>query len=110
MNIDKLLKHIPSCKHLRNVNKYYNKTSIKHIKLDELQNGYLNFYKKEYISPYAPIYSSGPWILTNKQKIVYDAGGYGMLGLGHNPKKILNSMMNTQNKMRSCEIKFRIWN
>lgn len=49
-----------------------------------------NFYKKDHISPFTPIHANGPWLYTNENKIIYDVGGYGMLGFGHNPKWVLN--------------------
>ena len=55
-----------------------------------LQNNILNFYNKDTISPYIPIAAKGPWIITNKGKIIYDTGGYGMLGYGHSPDWALN--------------------
>ena len=57
--------------------------------LDKIQQGYLNFYPDNSISPFAPIDAKGPWILTQEHQIVYDVGGYGMLGFGHNPDRIL---------------------
>jgi len=49
-----------------------------------------NFYSKYDKSPYLPVGAHGPWIITDKQKIVYDVGGYGMLGFGHNPSWLLH--------------------
>lgn len=63
------------------------------IKTEDFQKGYTNFYSKNTIQPYVPLAAKGPWILTNDNKLVYETGGYGMLGLGHNPselKDILN--------------------
>ena len=51
-----------------------------------------NFYNKHTQSPYTPIKAHGPWIITNEHKIIYDTGGYGMLGFGHNPKWLLNTI------------------
>lgn len=48
-----------------------------------------NFYREYDKSPYLPISAYGPWIITDKQQIVYDVGGYGMLGFGHNPSWLL---------------------
>ena len=55
-----------------------------------LQNNILNFYNKDTISPYVPLAAKGPWILSNEGKIIYDTGGYGMLGFGHSPEWALN--------------------
>ncbi|RMD84267.1 MAG: aminotransferase class III-fold pyridoxal phosphate-dependent enzyme [Candidatus Dadabacteria bacterium] len=49
------------------------------------QEGILNFYSVDSVSPYIPIYAKGPWIVTAYGSVVYDTGGYGMLGFGHNP-------------------------
>lgn len=38
----------------------------------------------------------GPWLVTTKGAVLHDSGGYGMLGLGHAPKKILSIMNGTQ--------------
>jgi len=51
-----------------------------------------NFYNKYTKSPYVPIQAHGPWILTNEHKIIYDTGGYGMLGFGHNPDWLLQTL------------------
>lgn len=49
----------------------------------ELQSGFLNFYGPQSVSPYVPLAGRGPWIITSHGAVVYDAGGYGMLGFGH---------------------------
>lgn len=51
-----------------------------------------NFYSKYKSSPYTPISAKGPWIITRENNIVYDVGGYGMLGFGHNPDWLLRTM------------------
>jgi acetylornithine/succinyldiaminopimelate/putrescine aminotransferase len=51
-----------------------------------LQEGILNFYAADCGSPYVPLCAQGPWVITGYGAVVYDAGGYGMLGFGHNPK------------------------
>ena len=63
---------------------------------DKLQEGYSNFYHKDTIQPWAAVYAKGPWITTNSNKVVYDTGGYGMLGLGHNPDSILSALSKEQ--------------
>ena len=55
-----------------------------------IQNKILNFYDKKTISPYIPAAAQGPWIVTMHGKVLYDVGGYGMLGYGHSPKWILD--------------------
>lgn len=64
------------------------------LKLDEkelipqLQEGILNFYSPDSVSPYVPLASKGPWIITTHGAVVFDTGGYGMLGLGHDPDEV----------------------
>lgn len=53
-----------------------------------LQEGLLNFYPAHSVSPYIPLGAKGPWIITLGGAVIYDTGGYGMLGLGHNPDNI----------------------
>ena len=45
---------------------------------------------RDTISPYVPIAAKGPWIVSNEGNIIYDTGGYGMLGYGHSPEWALN--------------------
>ena len=42
-------------------------------------------YSDDHVAPYVPLAARGPWIGTRHGAVVYDAGGYGMLGWGHNP-------------------------
>ncbi len=58
----------------------------------EIQNGYINFYPDDAISPYVSLAGNGPWIVSLKGAVLYDTGGYGMLGFGHAPEKVLKSM------------------
>ncbi len=53
-----------------------------------LQKEFINFYDPTTVNPYVAISAFGPWIFTSKARIIYDAGGYGMLGLGHNPENL----------------------
>ena len=56
----------------------------------DFQNNILNFYNKNTIVPYYPISAKGPWIISSNGAILYDVGGYGMLGFGHSPDWCLN--------------------
>jgi acetylornithine/succinyldiaminopimelate/putrescine aminotransferase len=56
------------------------------VNLIELQEGFLNFYNTNSISPYVPLVAKGPWIVSAYGSVIYDTGGYGMLGQGHNPE------------------------
>ena len=51
----------------------------------EPQKNILQFYDENTLSPYIPLYAKGPWIITETGAVVYDVGGYGMLGFGHSP-------------------------
>lgn len=61
-----------------------------------LQSGFVNFYDEPSINPYVPIASKGPWIITAHGAVVYDTGGYGMLGLGHNPSVLQDALSKPQ--------------
>ena len=56
------------------------------------QEGLTNFYRPEGVNPYVAVAAAGPWIVTLKGAVVYDCGGYGMLGLGHAPAAVLEAM------------------
>jgi len=53
------------------------------------QADFVNFYPDDGVNPYVALAANGPWLVTVKGAVVYDAGGYGMLGLGHAPKEVL---------------------
>ncbi|MDT8319684.1 MAG: aminotransferase class III-fold pyridoxal phosphate-dependent enzyme [Xanthomonadales bacterium] len=55
----------------------------------EIQKDYINFYADDAINPYVTLSGRGPWIVTLKGAVLYETGGYGMLGLGHAPKEVL---------------------
>ena len=57
-----------------------------------VQDGIVNFYAKDAVNPYVAAAAKGPWIVTFKGAVVYDCGGYGMLGLGHAPDAVLEAM------------------
>ena len=63
---------------------------IKHKQEEEktmhVQNNLLQFYSENTIAPYIPLCAKGPWIITETGAVVYDVGGYGMLGFGHAPE------------------------
>jgi acetylornithine/succinyldiaminopimelate/putrescine aminotransferase len=69
---------------LSDIEKEMLKTPEKEL-LVSLQSGFLNFYSLDSISSYVPLAAKGPWIVTAYGAVVYDTGGYGMLGHGHNP-------------------------
>jgi len=57
-----------------------------------VQEGYVNFYAADAVNPYVAVAAQGPWIVTLKGAVIYDCGGYGMLGLGHAPEIVLDAM------------------
>lgn len=58
----------------------------------ELQADYLNFYEDNVVQPFVALAARGPWVVTTKGAVIYDCGGYGMLGLGHAPASVLRGM------------------
>lgn len=57
-----------------------------------LQGKVLNFYNAASINPYTPLAAAGSWIVTSHGAVIHDSGGYGMLGMGHAPKAVLEAM------------------
>jgi acetylornithine/succinyldiaminopimelate/putrescine aminotransferase len=60
------------------------------------QADFVNFYPEDGVNPYIALAAHGPWLITLKGAVIYDAGGYGMLGMGHAPKAILSVMARPQ--------------
>ncbi len=60
--------------------------------LRTLQAGYVNFYADDSVNPYVALAARGPWIVTLKGAVLYDTGGYGMLGLGHAPATVQEAL------------------
>lgn len=61
-----------------------------------LQKDIENFYPSDSIQPYIPLTAAGPWVITTSGAVVYDTGGYGMLGLGHSPELVMTAMAQKQ--------------
>jgi acetylornithine/succinyldiaminopimelate/putrescine aminotransferase len=57
------------------------------------QEGFLNFYPQHAVNPYIPLTARGPWIVTTHGAVLHDNGGYGMLGFGHAPDDVLDTMV-----------------
>jgi hypothetical protein len=57
-----------------------------------VQERFVNFYAQDTVVPYLTLAAQGPWIITLKGAVVYDCGGYGMIGLGHAPAPVLDAM------------------
>ena len=66
------------------------KSEISLIK--SLQSGFVNFYKPETVNQYIAIAAKGPWVVTSHGAVVHDNGGYGMLGSGHGPDFVIDTM------------------
>jgi len=64
--------------------------------IQALQAGYVNFYADDAVTPYVALIARGPWVVTLKGAVLYDAGGYGMLGFGHAPPAVLEAMSKPQ--------------
>ena len=60
--------------------------------ITELQDGFINFYNPATVNPYVALAARGPWIITSHGAVVHDNGGYGMLGAGHGPDRVIQSM------------------
>ena len=41
---------------------------------------------------FMPVSAKGPWIITSHGAVVHDNGGYGMLGPGHGPDLVIDTM------------------
>ncbi len=64
--------------------------------IHQVQADFVNFYPEDGVNPYVALAAHGPWLITLKGAVVYDAGGYGMLGSGHAPKAILGVLARPQ--------------
>ena len=61
-----------------------------------VQAGYVNFYPDDAVNPYVALVARGPWVVTLKGAVLHDSGGYGMLGFGHAPAKVIEAMARPQ--------------
>ena len=60
--------------------------------INKAHGGLTNFYEEDAVNPYVAVSALGPWVVSLKGAVIYDCGGYGMLGLGHAPEAILKAM------------------
>ncbi|HEY0334738.1 MAG TPA: aminotransferase class III-fold pyridoxal phosphate-dependent enzyme [Stenotrophomonas sp.] len=67
-----------------------------HAQIEAVQGGFVNFYADDAVTPYVALAARGPWVVTLKGAVLYDAGGYGMLGFGHTPEPVLEAMARPQ--------------
>lgn len=58
----------------------------------EVQQDFVNFYSTDAINPYVSLAGKGAWLITLKGAVIHDNGGYGMLGAGHAPEYVLETM------------------
>jgi acetylornithine/succinyldiaminopimelate/putrescine aminotransferase len=66
------------------------------MQIDATQAGFINFYPDDAINPYVAIAARGPWVVTMKGRVLHDSGGYGMLGFGHTPANVIDTMSKPQ--------------
>ncbi len=64
--------------------------------LRTVQSGYINFYAEDAVNPYIALAARGPWLVTLNGAVLYDAGGYGMIGFGHTPAAVLAALAKPQ--------------
>ena len=64
--------------------------------IQAMQDGFINFYADDAVTPYVALAARGPWVVTLKGAVLYDAGGYGMLGFGHTPEPVIDAMSRPQ--------------
>ena len=61
------------------------------------QVGFLNFYPQHAVNPFIPLAAHGPWVVTTHGAVLHDNGGYGMLGFGHAPTDVIDTMAKYDN-------------
>ncbi|MDE2270735.1 MAG: aminotransferase class III-fold pyridoxal phosphate-dependent enzyme [Xanthomonadaceae bacterium] len=66
------------------------------VQLHSLQSGFVNFYPDDAVCPFLPLAGRGAWVVTLKGAVLYDCGGYGMLGFGHNPPAVMQALAKPQ--------------
>ena len=64
--------------------------------IDATQSGFVNFYADDAVNPYVALTARGPWVITLKGRVLHDSGGYGMLGFGHTPANVIDTMSKQQ--------------
>ena len=60
--------------------------------INQAHGGLTNFYAEDAVNPYVAVSAAGPWLISLKGAVIYDCGGYGMLGLGHVPEAVQEAM------------------
>jgi len=64
--------------------------------IDFIQSDFVNFYEADAVNPYVSLAAEGPWVITVHGAVLHDSGGYGMLGFGQSPQKVLDAMSQHQ--------------
>ena len=64
--------------------------------IEAVQAGFVNFYSEDAVNPYVALAARGPWVVTLKGAVVHDSGGYGMIGFGHTPQAVIDTMAKPQ--------------
>lgn len=64
--------------------------------IEAVQSGFINFYPEDAVNPYVALAARGPWVVTLKGAVVHDSGGYGMIGFGHTPQAVIDTMAKPQ--------------
>ncbi len=60
--------------------------------IKDVQSEFVNFYEDDALNPYVSLFAQGPWLVTVHGAVLHDSGGYGMLGFGHSPEKVIDAM------------------
>jgi acetylornithine/succinyldiaminopimelate/putrescine aminotransferase len=70
--------------------------SDEQAQIDAVQSGFINFYPEDAVNPYVALAARGPWVVTLKGAVIHDSGGYGMIGFGHTPQAVIDTMARPQ--------------
>src|SRR5690554_5194409 len=62
----------------------------------EVQAGFVNFYPQDGVNPYVALSLHDALPISLKGAVLYDTGGYGMLGFGHAPGPVIEAMAKPQ--------------
>lgn len=64
--------------------------------IERAQSGFVNFYADDAVCPFVALAARGAWLVTTKGAVLYDCGGYGMMGFGHNPPAVMDTLAKPQ--------------
>jgi acetylornithine/succinyldiaminopimelate/putrescine aminotransferase len=70
--------------------------SDEQAQIEAVQSGFINFYPEDAVNPYVALAARGPWVVTLKGAVIHDSGGYGMIGFGHTPQAVIDTMARPQ--------------